>query len=244
MVAMSAGVPRRCEGCRATASALAASGSCARANPSSAISVSIQPGHTVLHRTCGPWSTAMERVSPWTKALDALYIAIEGSATDPEIDPMLTMTPPTRPISGSTARDIENTPRQLTPTTRSQSASVLSSTVRSTQTPALLTSTVTGPLASLAAVTTLRAAAGSATSAVTHWTSSGRSAGRAPRPQVVTASPSARNRSTTARPIPRLPPVTTVDRRLTRVSLVTRARGFDADNYPNGWTPPEAMTRT
>ena len=157
---------------------------------------------------------------------------------------MLTMTPPRRSISGSTARDIENTPRQFTPTTRSQSSSVLSSTVRSTQTPALLTSTATGPLASFATATTLWAAAGSATSAVTHCTSAGRSAGRAPRPQVVTASPPARSRSTMARPIPRLPPVTTVDRRLTPVTLVTGACEFRSDNYPNGWTPPTILART
>ena len=36
------------------------------------IPVIIQPGAMALQRMAGPWSTAMERVRPWTNAFDAL----------------------------------------------------------------------------------------------------------------------------------------------------------------------------
>ena len=109
------------------------------------MSVSIQPGRTALQRTRGPWSIAIERVRACTKAFEALYSALERSATTPEIEPMLTMTPPCSVICGSTARLRLNTPRQLTPTWRSQSSSVDSATVLATRTPALFTSKETGP---------------------------------------------------------------------------------------------------
>ena len=38
----------------------------------STMPVMIHPGQMALQRTAGPWSTAIERVRPCTKALDAL----------------------------------------------------------------------------------------------------------------------------------------------------------------------------
>ena len=90
--------------------------------------------------------------------------------------------------------------------TYSKSSSVVSATVFSTCTPALLTTTSTRPNASAAAATRASAWVGSATSVRTH---------RAPEIAVsrrlpdITWAPAATNRSATARPMPELAPVTT-----------------------------------
>ena len=93
---------------------------------------------------------AIERVRPCTAAFDALYTAIPWSQTRPEIEPTLTITPPSgwSLIWRTAARHTLNTPLTFTPITYSKSSSVVSATVFSTCTPALFTTTSTRPNAS------------------------------------------------------------------------------------------------
>ena len=75
---------------------------------------------------------------PCTNALDALFSAIEGSATLPEIDPML-MIDPLVLITGIIARQTFKPPLALVPMTFSQSSSVLFRNLFSICIPALFT---------------------------------------------------------------------------------------------------------
>lgn len=118
---------------------------------------------------------------------------------------MLTMRPqPASIMSGNTAWVVWKTPLRLTSITRCQSSNVMLLNFLKPSRPAAFTSTVTGPswarMADSAASTCDR----SVTSAVK---ASSASDGR--RSMEATFKPSARNRSTTASPMPDPPPVTT-----------------------------------
>ena len=89
-----------------------------------------------------------------------------------------------------------------------QSSSVVRASGALLETPALLTSTSTGPMRSNAAAT----AASSVTSHVS-------------RPSATTCSPAASKRSTTARPMPRVPPVTTTTRLMRSPSAASARAG-------------------
>ena len=130
---------------------------------------------------------------------------------------MLTMSPePRRIMEGATARERRKTLLRLVSSTRSQSASVFSWAGPNRPMPALLTRMVMGP--SAASVLAIRSvmSAPFVTSAI--WVCTGRpilasprpdssSAARS-RPQIETAAPSMASRYAMARPMPRLPPVT------------------------------------
>ena len=100
-------------------------------------------------------------------------------------------------------------PVRLVSMTEDQSSSLIRSSSVSWVMPALATSTSTGPWASSTSAKAASTASGSVTSQRTSSAPSG-----APPLRVVTAtlSPWARNASAIARPMPRLPPVTSTER--------------------------------
>ena len=112
-------------------------------------------------------------------------------------------------IIGRTARlATRYVPARLVSTTSLKSSSLISASSWSRVTPALATSTSTGPCASSAALNAASTAAGSRTSQATAVSPG---TGSPDREVTVTASPAAASRWAMARPMPRFPPVTRTD---------------------------------
>src|SRR5205823_2741670 len=88
----------------------------------------------------------MALVSMVTPPFEAQYAARSFIATSPSTEPIFTMVPPPALRNSlSAARDIRNGPFRFTVITRSQSSSLMVSTVETLSVPALFTSTLTLP---------------------------------------------------------------------------------------------------
>ena len=139
--AMSSGVPRRPSGVSCASWGSTSGGS------AFSISVLMTPGATQLTRMpVGASSDARERVSAISAPLVAEYVTSQLAPRRPQMDDTLTMHPACSwSIWGSTACMVWNAPSTFTAKYRRHRASVISWNSACPATPALFTSSDTGP---------------------------------------------------------------------------------------------------
>src|ERR1700676_2917471 len=174
----------------------------------------------------------MQAETPWRPHFEAQYRPPPLKALTPARELMLIISPLLRLIiEGATALETRNTLFKLVSRTRSQSSSDFSCAGPKTPMPALFTRMVIGPRADSVLATRLATSAGRVTSATCKNTRPPRPASWAlasfraleSRPQIATAAPSDAKRTAMARPIPRLPPVTSATESLRGLWSASRA---------------------
>src|SRR3990172_8962287 len=229
IAAPSSARPRRASGMQrsysATESAFPASGA--------ARSVGTSPGITAFTRiACSPRSSAAQRVSMLTPALETQYAVIQRWVRAPAMELTLTMLPPPAAfIAFVSARTQRKTPTRFVSRIEASSALVEFSTEPALPTPAAFTARRSGPKRFCVAATAASTEASSVTSQRTKSAASpsSRAASRtisSRRPASITRPPPATIARAQARPSPVPPPVTKPTRPSKRPMPPSREAGI------------------